>query len=87
MRRALLGRFDQPVFQHSGVQKSPDELKHAFIGYPRGYSGHQNIVVHPIEELLQIDIHHIPEARSDILLGLSYRLMRRTSRTKSVTVF
>jgi site-specific DNA recombinase len=44
-------------------------------------------MVHSIEKLLQVEVHYPALALGDILLPLGHRLMRRTLRTKAVTVF
>src|SRR3984893_14933380 len=54
---------------------------------PLGNLRHQSVVVDPIEELLQIQIHHPAIAFGDVLLRLFHRLMRRPPRTKPVAVF
>ena len=41
--------MDQAVFHHPGIEKRPDELEHAFIGYPYGDTCHQPIVIDPVE--------------------------------------
>ncbi len=48
---------------------------------------HQPVVVDPIKELFQIQVHHPAVSFGDILLRLGYRLMRRALRTKAVTLF
>ena len=45
---------------------------------------HEDIVVYPVAELLQADIHHIAVTLGHIRLGLGYRLVRRPSRAKAV---
>ncbi len=44
-------------------------------------------MIDPIKEFLKIEVHHPAMARSDVLLRLGYRLMRRAFRPKPVTVF
>src|ERR1700674_3925894 len=51
------------------------------------YDCHQLVVVDPIKELFQIEIHHPTAAFGYIPLSLRPRLMRRTSGSESVTVF
>ena len=84
LRRALFRRTNQAILHHSGVQKRTDEFEQPPIGYPPGDATHQHVVVDPIEELLQIDVHHPAAALGHILLCLRHRLMGRTSRTESV---
>src|ERR1700722_8327929 len=40
LRRALLGRPDQPIRQHARGQKAADQLQDALVGYPLGNEPH-----------------------------------------------
>ena len=86
LRRTLLGRTDQPVFQHPGAKKRPDEGEHALVGHPLGHAGHQAVLVDSVEEFLEVDVNHHVVAVGDVRLCLGYGLMCRTSRTESIAV-
>ena len=43
-------------------------------------------MVHAVEELLQIHVHHPSAARLDVALRLTYRVVRLASRPESVAV-
>src|SRR5216684_2283248 len=83
LRRALLRRADQPIRQHARGQKAADQLQDALVGCPLGHQPHQDIVVDPVEELLQVDIHHDVVAGRNVRLRLRHRLMRRAPRPKA----
>src|SRR5215211_1410301 len=57
LRRALLRRADQASFHHACGQKAADEFQDALVSDPLGNEPHQDVVVDPVEELLQVDIH------------------------------
>jgi hypothetical protein len=53
LRRPLnMGRY-QPPRQYSGLQVPADEAQHPFIPHLPGHPGHKQVVVDPVEELLQ----------------------------------
>ena len=54
---SLVAGHAHPVLHQSGLKKAPNDEKKAFVADPARDSGHQNIVVYPVEELLQIEIH------------------------------
>jgi site-specific DNA recombinase len=86
LRRPLIHRRNQPAFHHSGSQKCPDQLQQPLIADPFCDSGHQFVVVNPIEEFLQIQVRHPAIAFDDILLRLFYRLMHRAPGPKPVAM-
>jgi hypothetical protein len=75
LRRPFHAGTDQPVLHHPGVQERPDELQQPLVSDSSGDLTHQFVVIDPIEEFLQIQIHHPAVARSDILLRLRHGLM------------
>ena len=79
MRRPLGSWTDQPAVQHTCGQKTAGELEQAFVGHTLCHQTHQDVVVDPIEELLQIEIDHDGVARPDVFLSAPYRLMGRAS--------
>src|SRR5262249_31844620 len=38
------------------------------VSHPFGYQPHQDVVVHPVEEFLQVDVHDPTVVRRDVLL-------------------
>ena len=66
LRRALIHRTNQTVLHHPGVEERPDEFEHALVGNPCRDARHQDIVIHSIEEFLEIKIDHDAVAFGDI---------------------
>jgi hypothetical protein len=55
--------------------------------YPFCDSTHQDVVIHPVEELLQIQIHHDLAPNPDVLLCLAHRLVSRTTGSEAKAEF
>src|SRR5277367_3290289 len=83
LRRTLLRRTDQPFLHHTRIQESADELQKVLVSNPFGNEPHQDVVVDPVEELFQIDIHHDGVAGRDICLRPFHRLMCRAPRPEA----
>ena len=77
---------DQSILHHPGVQERPDEFQQPFVFDTLGDLCHQFVVINSIEKLLQIEINHPAVAFGNVPLCLRYSLMRRSSRSKTVTV-
>jgi hypothetical protein len=45
---------------------------------------HEDVVMDPIEELFEIDVHHPAPARLHVPLRLTHRIVRRASRPESI---
>jgi hypothetical protein len=86
LRGTLIHRKHQAVFHHAGIEKCPDEFEHAFVGYPSGDAGHQDVVVNSVEEFFEIEINDDVVALGNVSLRLSHRLMGRAPRAESVTM-
>src|SRR6267143_2671109 len=84
LRRPLVGRPDQPIRQHARGQKAADQPPDALVAYPFCDQPHQQVVVDPVEELLQVDVHYPAPARRNQFLRPRHRLMRRAARPKPV---
>ena len=50
---------------------------------PLGHEPHQDVVVDPVEEFLQVDVHHNAVPGRDIRLRPLHRLMCRALRPKA----
>ena len=57
LRRTLVAGHAHPILHHAGLQEAPNDEKEAFVADPARDSGHQNIVVDPVEKLLEIEVH------------------------------
>lgn len=58
LRRSLLSRADQPVIHDAAVQESPHQMQDPSIRDAPAQPVHQDVVIDPIKERLQIHIHH-----------------------------
>jgi site-specific DNA recombinase len=76
-------RTDQTSFEHTRGQKTADQLQDALVSDPLGNEPHQDVVIDPVEELLQVDIYNDGVTGRDIGLRLLHRLMRRAPRPKA----
>ena len=86
MRRSL-GPCDRyPVFHDSGLKVAADQLEHPLVIDLSGDPRHQDVVVYPVKELLQIGIHHPAPALFDVIPGLLHRKCGTASRSKAVAV-
>ncbi|MGF6433309.1 hypothetical protein ABIE91_008529 [Bradyrhizobium elkanii] len=83
MRRALFRRADHPSLHHPRIQESADELQKALVSHPFGDQPHQDVVVDPVEELFQVDVHDDGVPGRDIRLRPFHRLMRRAGRPEA----
>src|ERR1700739_4949391 len=78
LRRPFFGRTHQPVLHYSGSQEGPDQFQQTLIADSFGNLREQSVVVDPVEEFFEIQIHHPAVAFGLILLRLFYRLMCRS---------
>ena len=85
LRGPLLAWLLQPVLHHPSAQHCPDEFQQPLVLHPFGDLPHEFVVIDPIEEFLQIHVHHPAVTFRNVLLCLGYRLMLRPSRSESVT--
>ena len=77
---------DQSVLHHPSIQEYPDEFQQPLVLDSFCDLTHQFVVIDSIEKFLQIEINHPAVARGNVLLCLGHRLMRRSSRSKTVAV-
>jgi hypothetical protein len=62
--------------QRPCLQVPIDELEDPSVRDPRLDPAHQLVMIHPVKELLQIQVHHPAIPRLQVVLGLSNRLVR-----------
>jgi site-specific DNA recombinase len=87
LRRSFLGRTHQPILHYSSSQERTDQLQQPLIADPFGNLCEQSVVVDPVKEFLEIQIHHPAIAFGLILLRLLHRLMCRSLGPKPIAVF
>ncbi len=63
-----------------------DQLQYPAVCDPLRQPAHQQVVAHPVEEFLQLQIYHRPIPFGHVPLGLLYRLMGVLSRPEAVAV-
>jgi hypothetical protein len=54
LRHAFFRRADQPLRHYARRQKAADQLQDALVSYPFRHQPYQDVVIDPVEELLQI---------------------------------
>src|SRR4051812_21940200 len=86
LRDSLPICLEEPVVEHARRQVAPDEPEQPPIRDACRHRGDQPIVVHPVEELGQIDIHDELIACDDIGLRLRHRLVGGAARPEAVAV-
>src|SRR5438477_1674818 len=86
LRSAFHTGADQSVLHHPGVQKCPDEFQQPLVFDSFGDLTHQFVVIDSVEKLFEVEINHPAVACGDVLLRLGYRLMCRSSRSKTIAV-
>src|SRR5262249_24083446 len=80
---AFLRRAGKTSFHHARGQEAADQLQEALVSNPLGNEPHQDVVVDPVEELLQVDVHHHGVPGRDIRLRPLHRLMCRVLRSEA----
>ncbi len=83
LRRPLRALLDQPVTHHPRFQEPSDQFEHSYIADLPCHPCHEHVVIDPIEELLQIDVHHPALSLTDVALCFAHRLMRPATRTEA----
>src|SRR5665213_427145 len=83
LRRAFLRRADQSSLHRTRGQKAADEFRDALVSNPLGNEPHQDVMVDPVEELFQVDIHDDGVSGRNIRLRPLHRLMRRALRPEA----
>jgi len=86
LRRAFEPLAEHPVHEDAGLQVAADQPQHPLVRYPLGQPVHQDVVIDPVEEFLQIQIHHDPVAGLHVLLRLQHRALRASPRPEAVAV-
>src|SRR3990172_6122291 len=88
-RAALRGPFfpglRDSLDHHPGGEIPPEQPKETLVSDPSCHPCHQHVMVHTVEELLQIHIHHKAIARFHVGLGRHDRVVAPSPRTEAVT--
>ena len=81
-----------PALQHhatvhqSGLEIAANQPQYRTVVDPLAQSVHQDVVVDPVKELLQVHVHHRPLTFLHIPLGLLHRVMRSSAGPQAVAV-
>jgi len=86
LRGALKALHDDAVVHDASVEVAPNQPQHGLVVDPLRQSILEHVVIDPIEELLQINIHHHPPARLHMTLRLQPRIVRLATRSETVVV-
>src|SRR5690606_12535110 len=58
LRRPFMAFHHYAVGHDTRLQVATDKPQHPLVIHSAGHSVHEDVVVDPVEELLQVDIHH-----------------------------
>jgi len=86
LRRPFPPFLYSPVDHGPGLQIPTDNPENALVTDFLGQFPHEDVMVHPIKELLQIHVNHPFVSLRYISLRLGHCLMSTTTRTKTVAV-
>jgi site-specific DNA recombinase len=86
LRRPLIPLHHHPIAHDSGVQVRPDQPQHCGVLDALPEPVHQDVVVDPVEELLQVHVHHDPPSRLHVRLRGQNRIVRSPSGPEAVAV-
>jgi len=67
--RAFAAVVDHAVVHHARRQERPHNLQQTFVLNVTGESRHQDVVVHAVEELLQVEVYDINVSIGYVLTG------------------
>ena len=87
LRRALITLHDHATVHDSRRKIPPDQPQHGFVVEALGKAIHQNIMIDPVEKLLQINIYNHFPAFLHVTLGLQHGVVRASARSEAVAVF
>jgi hypothetical protein len=75
-----------PARQDPGGQVAANEPQHSTVVDSLGHASHQHVVVHAVEKLLEIHVHHPAASFLEVLLRLAYGVVRAAPRSETVAV-
>src|SRR3990170_3801510 len=87
LRGSLFPGLGDSFDHHPGGKIPPDQSKETLVSDSSGHPRHQHVVVHTVEELLQIHIHHEAIAGFHVGSGRHDRVVAPSPRTEAVTAF
>jgi hypothetical protein len=84
--RALVTLHHHPVRENPRVEVAANEPQHATVLDPLREPPHEHVVVHTIEELLQIDVHDPAATLLHVALRVTHGVVRAAPRPEAVAV-
>jgi hypothetical protein len=76
-----------PVCEYTRIEVTANEPEDTAVRDPLSQSSHQHVVVHSIEEFLQINVHDIAAAFLHIGASATHSIVRPPARPKAVAGF
>jgi hypothetical protein len=73
-----------PVCEYARIEVAANEPEHAAVRDPLSQSSHQHVMVHSIEEFLQIKVHNIAAAFLHIGTSATHGIVRPSARPEAV---
>ena len=87
LRRAFAALLHDTSIHDAAVEVRPNQPDHSAIIDASLQSLYQDVVVDPVKEFLQINVHHNLAPRLYIRFGGFHRVLRASARSKAVAVF
>jgi hypothetical protein len=87
LRRSLVPLDHHPFGHDARLEVATDESQEALVLDPFCQLPHENVVVHTVEELLEVHVYDPPAPFLDGFLRRAYRIVRPASRPEAIAVF
>ena len=84
MRRPFASLHHHARRQHAGFEIATYERPHARVRDPRRDLPHEDVVIHPVEELRQVHVHHPVAVFLHVPLRLTHGVVRTPARPKAI---
>jgi hypothetical protein len=81
-----VGRIERLAVHDAGTQVTLDQPQQTFIPDLAAQARHEQIVVDPVKELRQVDVHRDLSTAANVGLYLSHRLVCTTMRTETIAM-
>src|SRR5690606_32629981 len=86
LRCSLVPLRHHSIGHYAGREVATDDPEHASVPDPVVQLPHEHVVVHAVEELFQVHVHHPAPSILDILLRTAHCIMRPAPGTETVAV-
>ncbi len=75
-----------PPLQDPSGQEPPHQSEHAVVTHPSSQPSHQEVVIHSVEEFLEVEVHDPTVTAGQMRLRRRHRLVRGPARPEAVAV-